>query len=417
MALSFSGFAQAIISSLMGGALSNPEQGYHVAGPATSRNESGTPFTDDRAMQITAVYACVKIITQTVATLPLFMYERTGNGRVLVTDHPVNDLLRIKPNGMMTPLDFRQAMTAQLCLGGNSYAFIERSGSRITALTPARFGCMVPKRVDNRVVYEYQTDKGLRPFAASDILHVKGFGTDGIVGLSPLKYGAQAFGVTVATEQYAGNSFGSGGRPAGVLMTDRVLSDVQRDQIKTIYENVQAGDGLFVLEGGTKYEAISIPPDDLQMLQSRQFQLGEIARMFGVPSFLINDTEKQTSWGSGIEQMNLGFLAYGLRAYLVQWEAAINSALFTPAEQRKYFVEHSIEGLLRADSTARAAFYSSGIQNGWLTRNEVRALENWEPVEGADQLTAQVNMAPLDKLGTAPKPAMEKVDGIQTDTD
>ena len=140
-------------------------------------------------------------------------------------------------------------------------------------------------------------------------------------------------------------------------------------------------------------------PDDLQMLQTRQFQISEIARLFGVPSFLLNDTEKNTSWGSGIEQINLGWLAYGLRSDLAQWEAAINSALFTPKEQRKYFFEHSIEGLLRADSAGRAAFYSSGIQNGWLSRNEVRALENWPPADGADALTAQVNMAPLDMLG------------------
>ena len=403
MAISFSGFAQAIISSLMGGALSNPEQGYHIDGPNTSRNESGVAFTDDRAMQITAVYACVKIVTQTVSTLPLFMYERTDNGRVLVTDHPVHDLLRIKPNAMMTPLDFRQAMTAQLCLGGNSYAFIERSGSRVVALTPARFGCMTPKREGNEVVYYYQTDSGTKPFAADRILHVKGFGTDGIVGLSPLRYGAQAFGVTVAAEKHAGDTFAKGGMPVGVLEMDRTLNPDQRKDAKSLHDRMNQEGGVFVLEGGTKYHAISLPPDDIQMLQTRQFQLGEIARMFGVPSWLINDTEKSTSWGTGLEQQNLGWLAYGLRAYLTQWEAAINSALFTVSEQRKYYVEHSIEGLLRADSAARAAFYSSGIQNGWLTRNEVRSLENWPNVQGADKLTAQVNMAPLDKLGEKPE--------------
>jgi len=214
-----------------------------------------------------------------------------------------------------------------------------------------------------------------------------------------LRYGAQAFGVTVATEQHAANSFSSGGRPSGVLTTDRILNEVQRQQIQTIYQDVASSDGLYVLEGGTKYQAISIPPDDLQMLQSRRFQLGEIARMFGVPSFLINDTEKSTTWGSGLEQANLGFLVYGLRAYLVQWEAAINSALLTRSEQKKYFLEHSLEGLLRGDSAARAAYYSQAIQNGWLTRNEVRALDNFPPIDGADELTAQVNMAPLDKLG------------------
>jgi HK97 family phage portal protein len=397
--ITFSGMAQAIIQSLWGGALSNPEQGYHVSGPNTSRNEANVSYTDDRAMQITAVYACVKIVTQTVATLPLHVYERTPTGRKLVTDHPVHELLRVRPNAMMTPLDFRMAMTAQLCLGGNSYAFKDYSGKRITSLIPARFGCMVPKREGNQVVYEYQTDNGLKRFSSEQILHLKGFGTDGLVGLSPLRYGAQAFGVTVATEQYAADTFAKGGKTTGVLEMPAILNAEQRAQAKTLHDNMHDEGGLFVLEGGTKYQAISINPDDLQMLESRKFQLSEIARMFGVPSFLINDTEKSTSWGTGIEQQNLGWLAYGLRAYLIQWESALNASLFTPTEQQKYFVEHTVEGLLRADSTARSAFYSSAIQNGWMTRNEARALENWPPMEGADELTAQVNMAPLDMLG------------------
>ena len=399
MALTFGGMAQAIINTLMGGALSNPVQGYYAAGPIGNKNESNISFTDERAMQITAVYACVKIITQTVATLPLHVYEKTATGRNLVTDHPVHDLFRVSPNNLMTPLDFRQAMTAQLCMWGNAYAFIERNNGRVTAITPARVGCMTPVRIGNEVWYDYQTQEGLRRFSADNILHIKGFGTDGIIGLSPLRYGAQAFGVTVATEQHAAHSFSSGGRPSGVLMTDRILTDVQRGQLKDIYEDVATSDGLFVLEGGTKYQAISIPPDDLQMLQSRQFQLGEIARMFGVPSFLINDTEKSTSWGTGIEQQNLGFLAYGLRPYLVQWEAAVNSALFTRSEQKKYYVEHSVEGLLRADIATRYAAYATAVTNGWKTRNEIRALDNDPPIEGADELTAQVNMSPLNKLG------------------
>ena len=248
MALTFGGMAQAIINTLMGGALSNPVQGYYAAGPIGNKNESNISFTDERAMQITAVYACVKIITQTVATLPLHVYEKTATGRNLVTDHPVHDLFRVSPNNLMTPLDFRQAMTAQLCMWGNAYAFIERNNGRVTAITPARVGCMTPVRIGNEVWYDYQTQEGLRRFSADNILHIKGFGTDGIIGLSPLRYGAQAFGVTVATEQHAAHSFSSGGRPSGVLMTDRILTDVQRGQLKDIYEDVATSDGLFVLE-------------------------------------------------------------------------------------------------------------------------------------------------------------------------
>jgi len=405
VAISFSGFAQSLISQMMGGALSNPVEGRLITGPATTRNESGVVFTDDRAMQISAVWACVRIRTQTVATLPLHLYRKTAEGRELVTDHWANDLLRYRPNNMMTPLDFRQAMQAQLVLWGNGYAHIERSGNRVVALTPLRPGSMTPVRRENEVYYEYATSKGTHIFARESILHIKAFGTDGVVGLSPLRYGAQAMGVTVSAEQHAAHSFSSGGRPAGVLTVDRTLSDVQREQIRKIYENVQASDGLYVLEGGTKYQAVALSPDDLQMLETRVFQLSEIARMFGVPSFLLNDSEKSTSWGTGLEQINLGFLTYSLRADIVQWESALNSALFSTKDQKEYFFEHSLEGLLRADTNARSNFYSQMVQNGLLSRNEVRALENFPPVDGADDLTVQVNMTPIDQLAKVGKNA------------
>jgi HK97 family phage portal protein len=392
MALTFGGLSQAIIASMFGGALANKQEGFYVSGPNTNANEANVSFTDERAMQVSAVWSCVRLLTETVGTLPLKVYERTSTGRKEVESHPVKDLFTVAPNAMMTPLAFREAMTAQLVLWGNAYAMITRNGNRITAITPLRAGCTTPKREANTVTYHYSTDKG------THILHLKGFGADGIVGFSPLRYAAQTLGTTVAAEQYAAHAFSSGGRPSGVLSMDRVLSDVQRDQLRSIYENVTASDGLWVLEGGVKFEPISIPPDDLQMLGSRQFQLGEIARIFRVPSYLINDTEKSTSWGTGIEQQNLGFLAYSLRPYLVRWESAVNSQLFSTSEQRKYFVEHTVEGLLRADSSGRASFYSQMAQNGILSRNEIRARENLPPVDGADDLTVQVNLTPVDQL-------------------
>ena len=187
------------------------------------------------------------------------------------------------------------------------------------------------------------------------------------------------------------------------MTLDRFLEPKQRELVRDLYSNLSAtaenAGQLWVLEGGMKYESISIPPDDMQMLQSRQFQLGEIARIFRVPSHLINDTEKSTSWGSGIEQLNLGFLQYTLRPYLTRWESVLRDSLLSSTDREVVVIEHNVEGLLRADSAARANFYAQMAQNGLMSRNEIRRKENLPAVVGGDALTAQVNLAPLDKLG------------------
>jgi HK97 family phage portal protein len=183
------------------------------------------------------------------------------------------------------------------------------------------------------------------------------------------------------------------------------LNKEQRDQARKIYSDITAGaenaTNSWVLEGGAKYEAIDIPPDDLQMLESRQFQLAEIARFFRVPSHLINDSEKSTTWGSGLEQLNLAFLQYTLNPYLRQWESVISDSLLTAPDKRRVIVEHNVEGLLRADSAGRAQFYSTMAQNGLMTRNEIRRKENLPPKTGGDELTVQVNLAPVGSLPSA----------------
>jgi HK97 family phage portal protein len=318
-----------------------------------------------------------------------------------VTDHYLHELLRLSPNAMMTPLEFREALTLQLVLWGNGYAFVERSAAgRPLSLTPLAPDRMKVVRSDGGLTYHYSTDKGTHVYAQQSILHLKGFSTDGVVGLSPIGYAAHTLGLTVAADRYASKAFSSGGRPAGVLTVDKFLTPDQRDQLRTIYTHIAAEEstGTWVLEGGTQYQAIGISPDDMQLLASRAFQLAEIARIFRVPSFLINDTERSTSWGTGIESLQLGWLQFGLRPYLTRWESTIADSLLDRAGRKRYFVEHNIEGLLRADSASRAAFYSAAAQNGWMSRAEIRAKENLPYVEGSDELTVQVNLAPLDQL-------------------
>jgi HK97 family phage portal protein len=380
------------------GGLSNPTEGVQVSGKDTNSTKSGVALTDEKAMALSAVWSCVRLITETVGSLPLGVFERTQDGRESAEAHYLHSLLRESPNALMTPLEFREALTMQVALWGNGYAEIKRDnkGNPIT-LTPLHPGRVKPVREAGTVTYHYSTESGGHIYAKESILHLKGFGVEGIVGLSPLAYARETMGITQAADDYAASTYTTGARPSGVMTVDRILTTEQRDKLREIYEGLDAN-SLWVLEGGTGYQQMSLPPDDMQMLESRQFQLADIARFFRVPSHMINDTSNTTSWGSGIEQLNLGFLTYTLRPYLTRWESAVSHSLLSRTDRRKYFVEHNVEGLLRADSAARATFYSTMVQNGVYTRNEVRKKENLAPVDGADELTVQVNMAPVDEL-------------------
>ncbi len=396
------------------GQLANPESGAQQSGPTTRGTESGIVVSDERALQVAAVWSCVRLIAETVASLPLGFFRTVDDDRVsLERSHPLVELLSRSPNLMMTSQEFREAMTCQLALWGNAYARIEWLGDRPVSMIPMKPEHVTPVRIGGELTYHYSTDKGVAVLAKKSVFHLKGFGTDGVIGLSPLAYARNVLGVTVSADKYAAASFANGGRPGGVLMLDRFLDPKQRELVRELYSNISAtadnAGKMWVLEGGMKYESISIPPDDMQMLQSREFQLGEIARIFRVPSHLINDTAKSTSWGSGIEQQNLGFLQYTLRPYLTRWESVIKDALLSPIDRDSVVIEHNVEGLLRADSAARAQFYSGMVQNGLMTRNEVRRLENWPSVSGADALTAQTNLAPLANLGESNAPEVRPI--------
>lgn len=403
-------FPSRILHWLIGGGISNPEVGYQSSYPAASGE--AVDVSDDRAFQISAVYRCIAILSQTVACMPLGFFERKADGRTeLDDDHYIVTLLKRKPNPAMTPIEFRTAMTAQVAGWGNGYALVGYSGTsnnrRPTSLWPLKPERMMPYRQENgTLTYHYTTDKGVQILAPSSVFHLKGLTVDGVMGLSPLGMGRQALGLTIAAEKYSAGSFRNGGRPIGTLNFDKFLTPEQRDGARKLYQGITAGadaaTNMWVLEGGAKYESISVSPDDMQMLESRRFQLGEICRLFGVPSHLVNDSEKATAWGSGLEQLNLGFLQYTLQPYLKAWESTITDSLLTAPDKRRVIVEHNVEGLLRADSAGRASFYSTMVQNGLMTRNEVRRKENLPPKEGGDELTAQVNMASIENLNGDP---------------
>lgn len=397
-----------ILSKFGVGALSNKDTGEQYSGPTSRSTEAGISVNDDRAMQVSAVWSCVRLISETVSSMPLTIHKRIGEkSQVAESDYHLSRIFNLSPNAFMTPLKFREAMTCQVCLWGNAYALVEWSDdkTRVISVTPLRPEHMTPVRTRSGITYHYATENGVAIYAQESIFHLKGFSLDGIVGLSPLAYARHTMGITVSADKFASKSFANGGKPGGVLTVDKFLTPAQRLEVAKIYEGISAtadnANKLWVLEGGMGYQPISIPPDDMQMLETRSFQISEVARFWRVPNHLINDTEKSTSWGTGIEQLNLGFLQYTLQPYLDSWETEILDQLMPIKDKRKYYAEHDAEGLLRVDVKSRGEFLSSMVQNGIMDRNEARFKVKLPERSGASDLTAQVNLAPLDKLGEA----------------
>lgn len=399
----------------LGFGLWNPDRGPQPVQPVSGgMNSSGVVLTDDRVMQVATAFACIRLIAQISAMLPLQVYRRGPDGsREEAPEYWLSKLLR-EPNPIMTGRDVRTAWGASLAGWGNAYNWKVNSASgKVVQLWPHKPAFMkVERPALDRVIYRY-TETGGRnvetEYQHDDVLHMKGFTLDGITGLSPLAQARQALGLAVAAEDFAGGYYRNGGKPSGVLMVDKLLTDEQADRLHKKYAGMGEGTGgankLWVLEAFAKYQQITIPPEDAQMLQTRQHQVADIARFFGMPLFLLNETEKSTSWGSGLEQQNLAFLAYCLQPYLNSIETGINRWLIPENERETYFAEHNVDGLLRADSKTRAELYKILVENGIMDRNEVRRKENLKPRPEAGQLTAQVNLAPLDKLGEKPEPA------------
>lgn len=392
------------VLSLFGlGGLFNPDEGTQSSGPASRSTDAGITVSDDRAMAISALWACVRVLVQSGGSLPLGFYERTDTvRRPMPDDHYLVDLLKRRPNQFMTAKQFRKAMWCQRVLWGNAYAHVlKNSRGRPLSIVPLQPEHVTPVRQDDGIIYRYSSSKGEREFSQDEILHIKGFSPDGIVGLTPLGYARHTLGIAVSADKYASKSFST--TPSFVMETDKILTKENRDQLRKLYTemgNSAIGDGSFwILEAGLNRREIGIQPNDLQMLESRQFQVSEIARYFGVPTVMIDGQAGSTAaWPASYEQQVLSFLTFTLKDYLEEWEDAIPDALLTPADRRKYYIEHSVEGFLRTDTAARTTFYSTALQNGWMNRNEVRAKENLPPIEGGDEYTVQVNLTPLEML-------------------
>ena len=374
---------------------------------------SGKAVTERSAMQMTAVYSCVRILAEAVAGLPLNLYRYTEDGgKEKAIDHPLYLLLHDEPNPEMSSFVFRETLMTHLLLWGNAYAQVIRNGKgEVIALYPLMPNKMtVDRDSQGQLYYSYQrgTDEAIRDknqtviLRPSDVLHIPGLGFDGLVGYSPIAMAKNAIGMAIACEEYGAKFFANGAAPGGVLEHPGTIKDPQR--VRESWQSTFGGSGnankIAVLEEGMKYTPIGISPEQAQFLETRKFQINEIARIFRVPPHMVGDLEKSSF--SNIEQQSLEFVKYTLNPWVVRWEQSLTRALFTQAEKARYFVKFNLEGLLRGDYESRMNGYATARQNGWMSANDIRELENLDRIpaeEGGDLYLINGNMLPLCQAG------------------
>ena len=374
---------------------------------------SGKTVTERSAMQMTAVYSCVRILAEAVAGLPLHLYRyKEDGGKEKALDHPLYLLLHDEPNPEMSSFVFRETLMTHLLLWGNAYAQIIRNGKgEVIALYPLMPNRMVVDRdIHGQLYYQYTrsteeapTMKGVTVnLPPSDVLHIPGLGFDGLVGYSPIAMAKNAIGMAIACEEYGAKFFANGAAPGGVLEHPGTIKDPQR--VRESWQSTFGGSGnsnkIAVLEEGMKYTPIGISPEQAQFLETRKFQINEIARIFRVPPHMVGDLEKSSF--SNIEQQSLEFVKYTLEPWLVRWEQSIQRTLFSPEEKKRYFAKFNVEGLLRGDYASRMSGYATARQNGWMSANDIRELENLDRIpteDGGDLYLINGNMLPLGNAG------------------
>ena len=376
-------------------------------------SSSGKRVNERSAMQMTAVYSCVRILAEAVAGLPLHLYRyKEDGGKEKALDHPLYLLIHDEPNPEMSSFVFRETLMTHLLLWGNAYAQIIRNGrSEVMALYPLMPDRMAVDRDDKgQLYYEYTTSADDAPISKgsivrlkpSDVLHIPGLGFDGLVGYSPIAMAKNAIGLAIATEEYGSKFFANGAQPSGVLEHPGTIKDPQRvrDSWMSQFGGSANSNKIAVLEEGLKYTPISISPEQAQFLETRKFQINEIARIFRVPPHMVGDLEKSSF--SNIEQQSLEFVKYTLEPWLVRWEQSIQRTLFSADEKKRYFVRFNVEGLLRGDYASRMNGYAVGRQNGWMSANDIRELENLDRIpaeEGGDLYLINGNMTKLKDAG------------------
>jgi len=374
--------------------------------PSAYATSPAKPVTFDTAMQISAFWASVRLISETIACLPVMLYRVDAAAKVRDQQHWLWQLLAYKPNRYQTRIEFFETLVLNLCTWGNAYARITRSGNEVVSLIPMMSAQVETQLLkDGSIIHLYnRPDGALEVLAEESVWHIKLFG-NGIVGMSPLAHARNALGIAQAAEDRVSSVFRNGAKPSGVLMVDHALSKAQRDVIRASFAELAEGnnDSLIVLDKFMKYEQVSMSPQDVELLSSRRFQLEDIARFMGVPSVLINDTSQSTVWGSGIQQLIEGSYKLNFRPYLERIELSALVHLLPRADRAKYELEFDFDSLLRMDAAARMTANQVGINSGQITPNEARASEGRAAMPGGDVLLIQGAMVPVVQSGRPQK--------------
>lgn len=375
---------------------------------------AGKPVNEHTAMQMTAVYSCVRILSEAIAGLPLHVYRyNDSGGKEKDPKHPLYKLLHDEPNPEMTSFAFRETLMSHLLLWGNAYAQIIRNArGEVIALYPLMPNKMTVDRDSNgRLFYLYQRSTDDAPMlgknsqvvlSPSDVLHIPGLGFDGLVGYSPIAMAKNAVGLAIATEEYGAKFFANGAAPGGVLEHPGTIKDPQKvkESWNSAYQGSSNAHRVAVLEEGMKYQAIGISPEQAQFLETRKFQINEIARIFRIPPHMLADLEKSSF--SNIEQQSLEFVKYTLDPWVVRWEQAMCRALLKDSEKPNVFIKFNVDGLLRGDYQSRMNGYATARQNGWMSANDIRELENLDlisPELGGDLYLINGAMTKLQDAG------------------
>lgn len=382
---------------------------------------SGKYVNEFTAMQTTAVYSCVRILSEALASLPIHLYRYKENGKERVYNHPLYRLLHDEPNSEMTSFVLRETLMSHLLIWGNAYAQIIRDGAgRVVALYP-----LLPNKIEvgrdknGEIFYIYSRTSDENPnfkdygnvvLRKQNVLHIPGLGFDGLVGYSPIAMAKNAVGMTLACEEYGASFFANGANPGGVLEHPGVLKDPKkvRDSWNEVYRGSNNAHKVAVLEEGLKYQQIGIPPEEAQFLETRKFQINEIARLYRIPPHMVGDLEKSSF--SNIEQQSLEFVKYTLGPWVIRWEQALQRSLLLPKEKSEYFIKLNVDGLLRGDYQSRMNGYSIGRQNGWLSSNDIREMEDMNPIpdeEGGNLYLINGNMTKLKDPGLFAKTQSE----------
>ncbi|MEF2147784.1 phage portal protein [Aquilutibacter rugosus] len=372
---------------------------------AEASSATGVAVTNERILQLSAAWACTRLISETIATLPLSLYEKTSAGKQVASQHPLHFILHDQPNSDTVSSVFLESLVASMLLRGNARSEKLMVGDRIVGLDflhPDRLSKVTDYQGHTKWRYREANNK-TRDIPADRIWHVPGFSLDGKNGVSVIHHGAEVFGAAIAAERAANSTWKNGLHPTTAWSYPEKLQPDQRKDaraaIKKLSGSVNAGDPV-IIEAGMDVKVIGINPNDAQLLESRAFGVEEVCRWFRVPPFMVGHSEKSTSWGTGIEQQMIGFLTFTLGPWIRRIEQYINKDLLSPGDRSRYYAKFAVEGLLRSDSAARAAFYSAMVNNGIFTRDEIRELEDRPPMGGnAAVLTVQTALAPLDSLG------------------